>query len=132
MKTKDDIKTADFFPERRGRGRPSTGTAKTAAERMRNYRERRKAEGQPPTPAPPPLALSDLEELEQLREINAALEILVTSYEKEAAQHGEECRALNEQITRLMKTEAQLRRTVEDQARRIAELEAKRRRKPRA
>jgi len=132
VKDQDDTKTPDLFPTepRRKVGRPPTGKALTAAERMRRSRERRKAEGKPPAQAAPPLSLSEREELEQLREIAAALHILVTSYEKEAAQHAEECRALYDQITRHMQTEARLNQIIESQQRRIAELESKRSRKP--
>ncbi len=35
-------KTIDTFPEKRRRGRPPTGTAKTNAERQKRYRERQK------------------------------------------------------------------------------------------
>lgn len=39
-----DNLTAEMFEVRRGRGRPSTGCAMTAAERQAAYRDRKKAE----------------------------------------------------------------------------------------
>jgi len=130
VKDPKDNKTPDLFPAdpARKRGRPATGNALSTAERSKRYRERRKTE---PKTQPPPLALSERAELEQLREIAATLENLVTRYEKEAAQHAEECRAFYDQVTRHMQTEARLNQTIESQNRRIAELEAKHSRKPR-
>lgn len=42
-----DNKTVDAFqgPQKRGRGRPSTGQAKTSAQRQKAYRQRKAAEG---------------------------------------------------------------------------------------
>lgn len=50
MKDSADTTTTDLFPEaKKGRGRPSTGKAKTAAERQATYRENKlkKAKGNP-------------------------------------------------------------------------------------
>ena len=44
MKDSTDKGTGDMFGEKRGRGRPKTGTAKTAAERQAAYRTRQQAE----------------------------------------------------------------------------------------
>jgi len=43
MKDQADTQTAERFPAPRRRGRPSTGQAKSAAERMRAYRARKRA-----------------------------------------------------------------------------------------
>jgi hypothetical protein len=43
MKDSADQSTIDLFPEKR-RGRPVTGSAKTAKQRMREYRQRKQAE----------------------------------------------------------------------------------------
>ncbi|WP_133716014.1 hypothetical protein [Methylocaldum gracile] len=45
MKDQADNQTSELFPAPRRRGRPSTGQAKTASERMREYRLRKKADG---------------------------------------------------------------------------------------
>jgi predicted RNase H-like nuclease (RuvC/YqgF family) len=42
MKDQRDNQTVEIFPAPRRRGRPVTGQAKTAAERMRAYRERKR------------------------------------------------------------------------------------------
>ena len=134
MKDPKDSKTPDLFPvEGRKRGRPPTGKAMTAAERMRRSRERRKAEGKPAV-QPPPLSPADVGELEGLREYNATLQGIVTSQGRQLGEYLEKFRALHEQITRLMRTEAQLRRSIEDKDTRIRDLEAKEaaRRKPRS
>jgi hypothetical protein len=44
MKDSTDKGTEDMFGEKRGRGRPKTGHAKTAAERQAAYRSRQQAE----------------------------------------------------------------------------------------
>jgi hypothetical protein len=45
MKQPEDVLTADMLPQPKKRGRPVTGTAKTAAERMAARRERLRQEG---------------------------------------------------------------------------------------
>ena len=43
MKDLHDHQTADLLPEKRPRGRPRTGAAKTGAERQRAYRKQSRA-----------------------------------------------------------------------------------------
>ncbi|HYE37834.1 hypothetical protein [Methylocaldum sp.] len=43
MKDQADSQTVELFPVQRRRGRPVTGQAKSAAERMKAYRQRKKA-----------------------------------------------------------------------------------------
>ena len=45
MKDPTDKATTELFPKKKGRGRPSTGTAKTAAERQAEYRRKKKWKG---------------------------------------------------------------------------------------
>jgi|GEM_PF-2958235 predicted RNase H-like nuclease (RuvC/YqgF family) len=45
MRDLADNQTTELFPDPRRRGRPSTGQAKSAAERMKAYRARKKEEG---------------------------------------------------------------------------------------
>ncbi|HEY8034239.1 MAG TPA: hypothetical protein VIF37_01450 [Methylobacter sp.] len=45
MKDSADKATVDLFLDKKGPGRPVTGKAKTNAERMREYRIRRKSRG---------------------------------------------------------------------------------------
>ncbi len=45
MKQVADKSTVDLFQDQKRRGRPVTGTAKTNAQRMKEYRQRRKEKG---------------------------------------------------------------------------------------
>lgn len=152
--------TPEKSGEKRGRGRPVTGSAMTHAERQRLYRERLKSRPKSEQLseserkelyvlreifnvygdvdnihelAIPPKSdqLNDLErkELEQLRELIEFYQNRVTRDEKTLDHQVAEIRALNEQITDLMKKNSCLESAIELRDARIRDLESRRRRK---
>ena len=101
----------------------------SAAERMRRYRERQKATRAKSEEKTAPLSQQERAELEQLREIAASYENIVTRYEKQVDELTADNRALNRTIDEHRETEARLRRILHDQAAHIRQLEAKRQRR---
>lgn len=125
----DDTGPQNLRPIPRGPGRPASGQAMSAAERMRRYRERQKATRAKSEEKTAPLSQQERAELEQLREIAASYENIVTRYEKQVDELTADNRALNRTIDEHRETEARLRRILHDQAAHIRQLEAKRQRR---
>jgi hypothetical protein len=80
MKDERDNQTSELFPAPRRRGRPSTGQAKTPAERMRAYRDRKRVGQVQSRKTVTVSSVTENSEIEQLRgRISALKDALVLS-----------------------------------------------------